>query len=352
MKSLFKFFSALFIAVFMGSVVSHATGMDMEASVGGAVTISTAMSFVPEIAGSANAVVLKQMWETELINKFRHDSQWLSRIMSRDNYVNNNAINLSEIGADPDVLINNTTYPISVVSRTDEGHVIALNKYDTVNSKITDDELYALPYDKEGSILRQHRETLEERTAEHGLHIIAPAAHSATTPILSTSGADDGNGRMRLTSSDIIRLKKAYDDHKIPKSGRILVLCSEHVADLLEEDKVLRERYMNATTGMIAAKYYGFDLYEDNYAVQYDDEGAKKAFQAEPAVGDVSASIAFYAPRVVKAKSGVKMYHAKAEDNPTMRESVVGFRLYNIVIPKTTLGTAAIISAPVPDEVE
>src|SRR5690606_38542778 len=105
------------------------------------------------------------------------------------------------------------------------------------------------PYDKPGSVSRQHRETIEETSGEHGLHICAPQADTASTPVLQSSGPDDGTGRARLISADLIRLKKAYDDLKIPKMGRILILCNEHIQDLLLEDQDFKNQYQNHKEG-------------------------------------------------------------------------------------------------------
>ena len=48
-----------------------------------------------------------------------------------DEYVNNNVINLAEAGVDPDVLINNTTYPVPIQERTDTPLTLALDYFDT-----------------------------------------------------------------------------------------------------------------------------------------------------------------------------------------------------------------------------
>lgn len=287
------------------------------------------------------AVAKKELAERELIKHFRHSGTWLDRVPSKNQWVGNDVIKLNEIGADPEVLINNNTYPIAVSSRTDTSTAISLFKYDTTNTKITDDELYALPYDKPGSVQEQHRLTLEERTQEHALHSLAPVANTANTPIITTTGAADGT-RKRLVSADLIRYKKQLDNLKIPKKGRVLVLCPDHVADLLLEDKALNMQYQNHTTGAIAKNYYGFEIYEDIYSPEYTAGLAKIAFGS--VTEGKKASVLFLAQRTAKARGSVNRYMSKAEDNPTNRETVVGFRLYFIAIPTSLLGQGAIVS--------
>ncbi|WP_055394775.1 hypothetical protein [Flagellimonas eckloniae] len=295
----------------------------------------------PEVS-VAMAVALNEMAEKELIKHFRHKGTWLERVPSKNKWVNNDVIKLTEIGADPDVLINNNTYPIPISSRTDDSVAISLYKYDTENTRITDDEVYALPYDKAGSVQEQHRETLEEKTEEHALHSLAPSANTADTPIIETTGDDDGNGRLRLRSQDLINYKKTLDDLKIPKAGRILVLSSEHVADLLIEDKALERQYQNHTDGMIAKNYYGFEIYESNYSPVYDGSLNKIAFDS--VTPGSSASVLFHTKTTGKARGSVKRYLAKSDDDPQNRETVVGFRLYFLAIPLRAKGQGAIVS--------
>ena len=186
-------------------------------------TISTITNGLP-VLGMAAAKL--ELTERELINHFRHEGSWLQRVPSKNQWVGNDVIKLNHIGADPNVLINNSTYPIAVAARPDSNTAISLFKYSTENTEVSNDELYALPYDKVGSVQRQHRETLEEQTLSHALHSLAPVANTAKTPIIETTGNDDGTGRKRLTSKDLINYKKKLDNLKIPKKGRVLVLCS------------------------------------------------------------------------------------------------------------------------------
>lgn len=293
------------------------------------------------------AVAKKELAERELIKHFRHSGTWLERVPSKNQWVGNDVIKLNEIGADPEVLINNNTYPIAVSQRTDTSTAISLFKYDTTNTKITDDELYALPYDKSGSVQAQHRETLEESTQEHALHSLAPMANTAETPIFVTTGEDDGTGRKRLTSKDLINYKKQLSNKslKIPKKGRILVLCPEHIADLLIEDKALDVQYQNHKEGAISKNYYGFELYEDIIAPVYDAGLNKIAFGS--VTPGTEASVLFLAKRTAKARGTVKRYQKISDNDPENRETVVGFRLYFIAIPLSLKGQGAIVSGAV-----
>lgn len=291
----------------------------------------------------AFAVAKNELAERELIKHFRHTGTWLARVPSKNKWVNNDVIKMNEIGGDPIVLINNNTYPIAVAARPDDSIAISLFKYDTENTVVTDDELYALPYDKVGSVQEQHRLTLEEKTREHALHSLAPTTNTADTPIIKTTGALVNN-RRQLIYADLVAYKTKLDKLKIPKTGRLLVLCADHVADLLLEDKALNIQYQNHKEGAIAKNYCGFELYEDVYNPVYVEATSTKiAFDSVTA--GVSGSTFFLVQRTAKARGSVKRYQRDSKLDPENRETVLGFRLYFLAIPITAKGQGAIIDA-------
>ena len=132
---------------------------------------------------------------------------------------------------------------------------------------------------------------------------------------------------------------------KIPKKGRCLVLSPDHVADLLMEDKALQIQYQNHKDGMIAKNYGGFEIYEDVFAPEYDNTLNKIPYGS--ATSGRPASVVFHVGSTAKARGSVTRYLSKAEDNPTMRETTVGFRLWFICIPTRVEGQAAIVSGTV-----
>lgn len=278
---------------------------------------------------------------TELITQFRHENEWLSAVKSKPEWLNNDVIKIPVRGLTPKVLINNTVYPIASHQREDGKVIISLNKYETENTEVTTDELYALPYEKVSDVQVQHRETLEDRTAEHALVSIAPQKNTDKTPVITTTGEDDGTGRKRLTAKDIIRLKKLEDKLKVPKKGRVLVLCSEHVADLLIEDLTFKTRYQDANSGKIADNYYGFEIYESTYAPTYHN-GEKEAFGAVPQGKE--ASIVFHKNYTVKAVGSAVRYAREKSENPEGRKHTIGFEMHFVCVAIKDEGTAAIIS--------
>ena len=293
------------------------------------------------------AVVLKELYLAMLINHLRAPHTWLGKLKDESSYVGNNVIHLNEVGADPDVLINNTVYPIRTDQRIDNDIPVALAKYDTTNTRISVDELYGLPYDKPGSVIAQHKATLEERMGAHWLYTIAPPTATPTMPVLVTTGEDDGTGRKRMRPEDLIALKKAFDDARISTVGRLLVLSNEHASDLLSTTlgSFIANNFFNLGTGAIAPMLYGFELHQDLYAPVYDlTTKARKAFGAVTGPNDATASVAFSANDCFRALGTSQMFYRDATLDPENRSSVAGFQVYGIACPYTRRSQAAIIS--------
>jgi len=291
-----------------------------------------------------NGDLLNTLNEKFIIKKFRHVGTWLQEITSKDNWVNNDTIKIPKRKGTnaPAVLINNNVYPIASAGREDDKVVVSLNKYDTENREVTDDELYAIAYDKEGDVNLELKEELEEQTVNHALHSISPQADAADTPILETTGEDDGTGRLRMTKKDIITYKGKLDKLKVPALGRILVLSTTHANDLLLEDSVFEKGYHNRVNGAISINYYGFKIYEEVYTPTYDAVAKTKLAFGSVVAGRTS-SIVFHKKSTVKAKGTVTRYAADAKSNPKYRKSEVGYRLWFGCFAIQDAGQGAII---------
>jgi len=291
-----------------------------------------------------NGDLLNTLNEKFIIKKFRHVGTWLQEVSSKDNWVNNDSIRIPKRKGDnaPTVLINNSVYPIASSGREDDTVLVSLNKYDTENREVTDDELYAVAYDKEGDVNLELKEELEEQSINHALHSISPASNSTDTPILETTGEDDGTGRLRLTKKDVIAYKGKLDKLKVPKKGRIMVLSTTHANDLLLEDSVFEKGYHNRVDGAISVNYYSFKIYEEVYTPTYGQVSKEKLAFGSAEAGRNS-SIVFHKQSTVKAKGTVTRYYADAKTNPKYRKSEVGYRLWFGCFAIADQGQGAII---------
>lgn len=342
-KTIIALLIAILANTLMGGAIAFAVGVPVVVGVFGMNAIGAALSFVPMPSG-VRAGVYVEVWTGELVKLFSHaeTATWLDGIPDYSRYVGNNVIHLVDVGADPDVLINNTTYPIPIQELPDGDIAITLDKFQTKVTPITDDELYALSYDKISSVKERHGNAISENKFDKAAHAFAPQSNTTATPVIMTSGEAE-SGRLMITRKDIIKLKKAFDDAKVPTKGRRLILCNDHVQDLLLIDQKFADQYYNYTSGKIA-NLYGFEVYEYVNNPLFGQDGAKKSFGAVPGVGDYQASVAFFAPRMFKAAGETKMYYSESKTDPQNQRNLVSFRHRFIALPKKQQAIGAIVS--------
>lgn len=287
----------------------------------------------------------KEIWLNQIREGFYPDDSFLQKLTNYDAFVENDKIHIASAGIDPKVLINNTTYPISVVGRDDDDCVFELDKFETENTIVRRPDAIEYSYDKLESVIRQHRSTLRKAVTMKATHAIAPQTDTDDTPIVTTSGNVIGT-RKRLTFADILALKERFDDADIPQDRRYLVLHPKHVSDLLLEDLKIFKDITNIKDGE-PLKFAGFGCFSCSTMPTYTttDDGLEKVEYGKTAT-DMFASVAFYADEVFKADGDIYMY--ATYDDPKERATIVGFDKRSIVLPIRGKGIGAIVSANAP----
>ena len=331
-----RFITAVLFNCVAGLTFAMATGVSPETSCIVANGVALLMGDVVP-AGSFQAGVLKEVWTGEMVKSLRRglDATWLDGIPDNSSIVDNDVIHLVDVGVDPDVLINNTTYPIPEQALNDQDIPIGLDKFQTKVTPVTDDELYAISYDKMSRVKESHANAINDAKLMKAAHSMSASGNTAKTPVLKTSGARDAaTGRVKMVTNDVIAMKKAMDALGVPAAGRRLVLCSDHVNDLLETDQNFKEQYNIDRNNGTVGRLYGFDIYEFANNPTYTTAGAKKSVGATPSTGEFQASFAFYTNRVFKATGSTKMYFSEASTDPGSQTNKINFRHYFIAMPK------------------
>ena len=298
------------------------------------------------------ATVYREVWTGEVIKGFNAGLKdtFLDGVKDYSRYVTGDdesqVIHSSYFGVEPEVLINNTTYPIPIQELNGEDIPIALDKYQTKVTPITDDELYALSFDKMQNVKESHSTALVKNRLKKAIHAFAPAEASDHTPVLLTSGATV-NGRKRLVWEDLVNLRQAYTDAEIEIEGLRLVLCPDHVNDLLLQDTSFQKSYANFKDGIITNQL-GFEIREYSVNPYFDAATKKKlSFGALPTESSSRASVVFPVSKVGKASGKTKMYFSEAKTDPQNQRNLINFRNYFIALPLITQGFAAVVSAKV-----
>lgn len=320
-----------------GSVLAAAMGLSPIAGAVGMNCVGVLLSG-EKTQGALRAGVCKEIWTGEMVKSLRGfvAGTWLDGIPDNSSIVDNDVIHLVDVGVDPEVLVNNTTYPIPLQALDDKDIAVKLDKFQTKVTPITDDELYSISYDKIARVKESHSNAINDAKFGKAAHALCAKGNTATTPVLKTTGEKDAaTGRLKMTVKDVLAMKASMDKLGVPTTNRRLVLCTDHVNDLLEGDQTFKEQYnIDRNTGKVG-KLYGFDIYEFENTPYYAAAGTKKAVGDKGGTaGDFHCSFAFYTPRVFKATGSTKMYWSPAENDPEYQRNKVNFRHYFVCMPK------------------
>ena len=115
-KEIVKFVTGTLVNVLMSIVILSLLGVQNAAAWGVAAGVVIPMAlgkFMPE--GAALEGVYTEVWTGELVKQLRGGmtASFLDGVSDYSAAVNNEVVHLVDVGGDPDVLINNTTYPIA-----------------------------------------------------------------------------------------------------------------------------------------------------------------------------------------------------------------------------------------------
>lgn len=335
-KLVIKLVAALLVNAVVGALIASLLGVSpwIGAVVLNVIAVVVGASLPKD---TLRAGVFTEIWTGELVKSLRGglEGSWLDGVPDQSSIVNNDVIHLVEVGVDPDVLVNNTTYPIPLQVLDDKDIAVKLDKFQTKVTPITDDELYAASYDKMARVKESHGNSINDSKFAKAAHALCAQKNTAKTPVLKTTGEKDAaTGRVKMTAIDLLNLKRALDGLGVPSKGRRLVLCSDHANDLLEISQAFKEQYnINRTDGTVG-RLYGFDIYEFANNPLYTKAGEKKAVGSTAAAGEFQCSFAFFAPRVFKATGSTKMYYSEAATDPEYQRNKINFRHYFLCMPK------------------
>ena len=346
--------SNICLAIFTALLISLITGFDPIITSSVIIFFGTVLQliFPSNFKGLLLEGVYREIWTGELVESFQPEinASFLSEIPDESRHVQsssngeNQVIHLVDIGADPEVLINNTTYPIGYETLTDGDIAFQLDKFTTVATKVSDDELYAISYDKIAVVNKKHKNAILAKKFAKATHALAPQANTINTPVIGTSGATVA-GKKLATVNDVIDLGGAMSAAGIPDDGnRILVLNTVHNTGIVKEVKDFYKDYLNIATGQLRPLFHGFKVYLYHAMPFYlAADNTKVAFGAvfNPATHNV-ASVAFYAPDMFRAEGSTKMYYD--EPDTQNQAAAVNYRHYYLVSPKKARAIAALVT--------
>ena len=246
-----------------------------------------------------------------------------------------NIIHIPTTEFNPEVLINNQTYPIAVESFTDDTVIVKLDKYQTKATKVTDDQIIGASYDKIDAVTKSHTNSINAKKYKKALHALAPDTNAAKTPVLQIAGTE-------CTYEDLVALKDKCDELEWPEEGRRLVLCNKHWNALLKDRKNFGDQLINYKSGEVSPVIAGFEIKKYIASPHYAGT-TKKPFGAVPASGDKPASVCFVVDNVRKKTGLTKQYFSEAGKSPENQANLLNYRHYFIAVPLEKKFIAALV---------
>lgn len=296
--------------------------------------------------------LLKEIWIAQIMEAYRQKTDWMEELEDMSAFVENNTINLSEAGVDPDVLINNVTYPVAFAERADTPFALPLDIFDTTGTVIRNAHLIELSYDKMASVTRGHVNSLRDKNAQRSAHAITPSANGANTPVYGTTGADNGSGFKLITENDLIDLSGKFDDLNIPEENRIMIMHSRHYNELVKTSATLRaqQAYAGSGVGNVARtvnNLFGFKIYRYTGVTLFNKTtGVKKAWGAAAAPAtDTICSFAFSKNEAMRCTGDFEMFSRL--NDPVEKGDIINFQQRFISLPKRNKFIGALYAAGV-----
>ena len=281
--------------------------------------------------------MLKAIFASIILGLFYPDGSWLNELTSMDHMVEYNKINLAQVGADPSVLTDNNTWPITPTTRTDSGIEISLGTFDTEPTHVLHVEELETSYNKCESVVQQHANALRAKASLTAAYNIAPTSNTTRTPVIASTGETKADGNKALTYKDVLKMRTAFNKLNYPMQDRVLVLSPDHEEDLLAEDVERYNRMM--TSGTLA----GFKVYTFNGTPTYSAVDGVMTKNAYGTTTGQPSSIAFCKSEVMRAMGTI-------EGEPELRWAdyrgwLLGFQMRFVAMPFRNKGIGSLYSA-------
>lgn len=224
-------------------------------------------------------------------------------------------------------------------------------KYDTEPTSVTDAEIRYLPFDKRAEVRVKHMESMKIGIRNHAIWKLAPDEHATLMPVMRTTGANDGTGRLRMQFLDIVKYLELIKKLDLPDMSALnMILCPEHSTDLIidrDSAKYFADKqiFFDMATGKVRS-IMGFNFFENNQSVAYNAAGEKLAKGAALGANDRVGSLFFYGKNTVYHIEGAKILYSPETQDTRSADPTSEFRLqsYGLIDRVEEYGVGAIVS--------
>lgn len=243
----------------------------------------------------------------------------------------------------------NKDTPFTPIKVNGQRNLVEWDKLDTDLTEVTDAEMRALAFDKESEMMRLHQESFRIGTRNYCMRKIAPLKDGTGTPVLRTTGADDGTGRKKLLYSDLLKFYIAITGlNLINEAAGYMILTPEHQQDLLEDrasTNNYRDIVINPATGNIE-RFFTLKFFQNNHTVKFNGSGELVTDGAVPEATDRNGSLFYYAPNIVYHIESVETLYKPLKIDTRNPDPTAEFRIhtYGLCDKKQEYGVGALVS--------
>lgn len=257
--------------------------------------------------------LIKEIWVQDVQEALNRNADFLPYSVDHSAYIAFGTVHVPQSGANPTVLKNPATFPLSINERVDTDRTYSLNQFALEPTLITNLDELQISYDKRQSVLGQQISTLTQRIGDE---VAISWSASGAANIIGTSGATAATAlapgatgtRKQVALADIASLAAKLDKDNVPRGNRKLLMSTDMFWELFQISDVIRASYNGfqnqgnvLQTGTVA-QLYGFDIMmRPVVSVYANSTTVPKAFGAATATTDNLACIAFHSSTVSRA---------------------------------------------------
>jgi hypothetical protein len=268
--------------------------------------------------------VQKENWVDYIMNNLFKDNEFLNKCFDENDAVlNGTVVHIPQAGAKPKVVKNRQLLPGVAVQRTDTDVTYALDWYTTDPTVITNAEEKEVSYDKMGSVIGEHVETLDDTIADDILYKWAP---TASANIIRTLGgtadavalAPGATGTRKPLTAKSLRIAQAtMNKAGISKTDRFALIPEDMMTQLMDDTTLTGSQIqllLDAKEGKVV-KLFGFEIMTRSHAGIFDNTGTPvpKDPTAASATSDNLAVLCWQKNAVAKALGTVDFFENKQD---------------------------------------
>lgn len=290
MKAFLKTFYAFTVAVLFSCMLASVA----ETALPGVGPLVALFAFVLQsipvksfVDGVGFAAIQREFWVNYIIDNLFKDNLHLENCFKADDFVIGGAVvHIPQAGGKPNVETNRSSLPATVVKRTDVDIVYVLNEFTTDPTLISKTMQESISYDKIGSVIGEHVNTLAETIGDDIIYqwlrefAFTGSQTTAAAPVIRTTGAAvaahlpsaTGNRKLFL-KEDLKRARFLMNKANVLKTDRFAIIPSD-LLDQLQDDEDLKKRdsalELDMANGSIG-RLYGFEILERSSTAVYSN---------------------------------------------------------------------------------